>query len=348
MSKQMNITQPLISVVVPVYNVEKYLRECLDSILAQTYQNIEVILVDDGSKDSSGVICDEYAQRHENFRVVHKENAGLGMARNTGLEYVNGEYVTFLDSDDWLEPDMIQQLYNGIVSQNVDVCKAGFRRVTNEKEVLFERSYQDEYYPGEYARLELLPRMIGSSPSQHDSIEMCVCAVLYKVSHIKQHALRFPSERELISEDLVFNIDYMQFADGACTISYSGYNYRMNLGSLTTSYRPDRFQACCYFYSEMKKKILDLGYENTTILRLQRMFFIHVRMSISQERMSVSKLPVKQGISNIRKICKDPVLIGTIAEYPVHRLEWKQALFLKLIRSNCAGLLLLLACLGFF
>lgn len=342
-----NVT-PKVSVIIPVYNVENYLEQCLDSILNQTYRNLEIIVVDDGSTDRSGEICDAYTLRHSNLKVIHKENAGLGMARNTGLEYISGEYVTFLDSDDWLEPDMIQQLYNGIVSQNVDVCKAGFRRVTNEKEVLFERSYQDEYFPGEYARLELLPRMIGSSPSQHDSVEMCVCAVLYRAALIKQHALRFPSERELISEDLVFNIDYMQFADGACTISYSGYNYRMNMGSLSTSYHPDRFQACCYFYSEMKKKILDLGYENATLLRLQRMFFIHVRMSISQERLSVSKLTVVQGISNIRKICKDPVLIGAIAEYPVHRLEWKQALFLRLIRSNCAGLLLLLACLGFF
>lgn len=93
----------LISIIVPVYNVEKYLRHCLDSLLKQTYKNIEVIMIDDGSKDSSGQICDEYANKHENFCVIHKKNAGLGMARNTGLEYVHGEYITFLDSDDYLE-----------------------------------------------------------------------------------------------------------------------------------------------------------------------------------------------------------------------------------------------------
>ena len=346
MSKQMNITQPLISVVVPVYNVEKYLRECLDSILAQTYQNIEVILVDDGSKDSSGVICDEYAQRHENFRVVHKENAGLGMARNTGLEYVKGEYVTFLDSDDWLEPDMIQQLYNGIVSQNVDVCKAGFRRVTNEKEVLFERSYQDEYYPGEYARLELLPRMIGSSPSQHDSIEMCVCAVLYKVSHIKQHVLRFPSEREVISEDLVFNIDYMQYADGAYITSFLGYFYRVNWNSLTKSYRADRFEAVKHFYRVVYEKLENLGYNQSEIQRLQRLFFVYVRMCIAQEIPERSHKTKADNLMKIKMMCNDDLVKTIIKNYPVEQLGLKQQAFIKLIDWCMYRVLFLCARLG--
>ena len=116
----------LISVIVPVYNVERYLRQCLDSLINQTYNELEVIMVDDGSKDSSGKICDEYSEKYDNFKVVHKENAGLGMARNTGFEHIKGEYVTFVDSDDYLEPDCIATLYNELRNKDVDMCKGGF------------------------------------------------------------------------------------------------------------------------------------------------------------------------------------------------------------------------------
>lgn len=341
-----NMEKPLISLIVPVYNVEKYLRECLDSILVQTYKHIEVILVDDGSQDSSGAICDEYAEKYENFQVIHKKNAGLGMARNTGLEHIKGEYVTFLDSDDWVEPDMIQKLYDGLVENQVDMCKAGFRRVTDAKETLYSRIYEDQYFPGEKARLELLPRMIGSSPSRRDSVEMCVCAVLYRTSIIRKNKVRFPSERELISEDLVFNIDYMQYANGACTLHYAGYNYRMNPNSLTTRYRPNRFEACCHFYREIKKKLERLGYDEQTIFRLMRIFFVYTRSGIGQERLSISKLRIGQGIANVRKICCNTVLREAIAEYPIAELGFKQAAFLRLIKYKCVGILFCLAQTG--
>ena len=97
--------EKLLSVIVPVYNVETYLPRCVDSILQQSYENMEVILVDDGSQDGSGKICDEYAARDSRVKVIHKENGGLSSARNAGLDTAAGEYLTFVDSDDWIEPD---------------------------------------------------------------------------------------------------------------------------------------------------------------------------------------------------------------------------------------------------
>ena len=95
--------QPLLSVIIPVYKVEKYLRRCLDSIVNQTYKNLEIILVDDGSPDNSGKICDEYAQNDKRIKVIHQKNKGQGAARNTGIIAANGELITFVDSDDWIE-----------------------------------------------------------------------------------------------------------------------------------------------------------------------------------------------------------------------------------------------------
>lgn len=339
----MNQEKPLISVIVPVYNVEKYLRQCIDSLLQQTYQNTEIILVDDGSKDSSGKICDEYAEKYSNVFAVHKENAGLGMARNTGLENVTGKYVTFVDSDDWLKKDLLEVLYNSLIENNVDFCKSGFQRVKNDGTIVSFTQYKNETFKGDRAKKELLPRMVGSSPSQHDSVEMCVCGVLYHTEIIKSHGIKFPSERELISEDLVFNIDYMQYANGACTVDAVCYNYRVNDNSLTRSYRPDRYKACSYFYTEMEKKLKKYGYDYMTMLRLKRMFFIYVRMSIGQETRKVSGLSAKQNRENIKAICSDSLLRNIIDNYPINKMGLKQSMFCRLIKWKAVYILQILA-----
>lgn len=111
--------EELISVIIPVYNVEKFLDRCMQSVLMQTYQNLEIILVDDGSTDASGKLCDEYAKKDKRIRVVHKKNGGLSSARNAGLDMVKGDYVLFVDSDDWLELDMLQHLYT-LLRENPD------------------------------------------------------------------------------------------------------------------------------------------------------------------------------------------------------------------------------------
>lgn len=339
----MNQERSLISVIVPVYNVEKYLHQCIDSLLQQTYPNTEIILVDDGSKDNSGKICDEYAERYNNVIVVHKENAGLGMARNTGLEYITGKYVAFVDSDDWLSKDFLEVLHNNFISNNVDFCKSGFQQVKNNGIIVSVTQYKNELFEGDRAKKELLPRMVGSSPSQHDSIEMCVWGGLYNAEIIKSHGVRFPSERVLISEDLVFDIDYMQYANGACTVDAVCYNYRVNENSLTRSYRPDRYKACAYFYSEMEKKLKNYGYDNMTMLRLKRMFFIYAKMSIGQETSAISGLSSKQNRENIKAICNNSLLRNVIKDYPVYKLEFRQAVFILLIYFKSASILHFLA-----
>ena len=106
------MTKPDLSIIVPVYNTEKYLERCMDSIVNQTLKNIEIIIVDDGSKEECAVLCDEISKTDSRIKVVHKENGGLGFARNTGLEVANGEYIGFVDSDDYIERVMCETLYN--------------------------------------------------------------------------------------------------------------------------------------------------------------------------------------------------------------------------------------------
>lgn len=133
----------LVSVIIPVYNVEKYLRKCLDSVINQTYKELEIILVDDGSTDSSGKICDEYAQKDNRIKVIHKSNGGLSDARNVGIEKSNGEYICFIDSDDYIELDMFENLYKACIEKNVKIASCDkIRELENGKKII-EKRYEE-------------------------------------------------------------------------------------------------------------------------------------------------------------------------------------------------------------
>lgn len=134
-----------ISIIVPVYNVEYYLRRCIDSILNQTIKNTEIILINDGSQDRSGDICDEYKKKDNRVIVIHKENGGLSSARNAGLEIATGELVGFIDSDDWIEPDYYETLYNGIIKYNADISVMHFKIVTNYEKIQFATKVKEQW-----------------------------------------------------------------------------------------------------------------------------------------------------------------------------------------------------------
>ena len=331
----------LVSIIVPVYNVEKYLRQCLDSLRKQTYLNIEVIMVDDGSKDSSGKICDEYAEKYANFSVIHKENAGLGMARNTGLEVASGRYVYFFDSDDYIDSDEIECMMSEIMDNDADACLTGYQEVEDDGGCILSRAYTKEIYYGDDVRMKLLPRMLGSSPREKDSIEMAASGQIYSMDIIKKNGIKFCSERDLISEDLVFNIDYMQHAKCVCISDRNGYYYRMNPASLTHRYLENRFEQSKKFYVEISKRLKSLGYGDTAINRLRKSFFINVRAAIEQES-QYSEHSYWDKRKKVISICNDEVLQNAIRSYPIQEFSLKQRVFLELIRYKCVFSLMLL------
>lgn len=131
-----------ISVIVPVYNVQPYLRRCLDSVVNQTFSDLEILLIDDGSTDKSGEICDEYARADNRIRVIHKQNAGISAARNTGIDIAAGRFIGFIDSDDYIAPDMYEQLRNEIIKQNAGMAVCGVFDVYNDKPAPFHGEYK--------------------------------------------------------------------------------------------------------------------------------------------------------------------------------------------------------------
>ena len=333
----------MISVIIPIYNVEKYLSDCIDSVLNQTYSNLEIILVDDGSTDNSGKICDSYEKKYSNIKTVHKKNAGLGYARNTGLEHATGDYVMFLDSDDYLDNDCLAILMKYMIDNSLDLVKSGLKRVTDSQKIIYKSNYDDKLYVDLDIKNELLPKTIGSSPNKSDSIDMSVCGSIYKLNIIKNNKLKFYSERDVLSEDLLFNIEYLILCDRCMTISYIGYNYRYNLNSLTTKYRRDRFEKVKYLYNHIENIIEKNNYTTDIDLRKKKSFFINVRMCINQERRRVSKKNNKESLLSISNICNDPLTINAIKEYPINDLGFKQKVFIFLIKHKNIRTLLFLA-----
>ena len=146
----------LITIVVPIYRVEPYLPRCIDSLLAQTYRNLELILVDDGSPDRCGIICEEYAAKDARVRVIHKENGGLSDARNAGMAVAKGEWIAFVDSDDWVTPDYLERMYRAILTADADICECGVCITADETVTIQDIQGDQEVFTPEEALKELI------------------------------------------------------------------------------------------------------------------------------------------------------------------------------------------------
>lgn len=172
------MNDPLITVIVPIYKVEQYLERCVKSICSQTYRNLEIILVDDGSPDRCGEMCDAFAKQDHRIHVVHKENGGLSDARNAGLDIMKGDYVGFVDSDDWIEPEMYATLYHLLIKENADIAIGGiFLDYSNKKTV-----YYNAQYPSSQEIEVFSPKDALGELARHTKICNSVCDKLFSRS----------------------------------------------------------------------------------------------------------------------------------------------------------------------
>lgn len=235
----------VVSIIVPIYNVADYLAECLDSLVSQTYRNIEIILVDDGSTDSSPQICDFYASRDERIKVVHKINNGVSAARNTGIELAQGDYIMFVDGDDYLSIDMCKSMVDSCIEHNADFVICGNFTISTigiNSRKIFPASlfFNGESYTNDIqiATLGLVGDKLND-PSKLDRLTP-VWARLYKTSIIKEHQVRFIDLAKLPSECLQFNFEFCNFAHNMAYVDSPLYYYRRNTQmSLTKPFRDD-------------------------------------------------------------------------------------------------------------
>lgn len=213
---------PLISVVMPVYNVENYVERCLDSIINQTYINIELIIVNDGSKDSSLSICNKFAKEDKRIKIVNKENGGLSSARNAGLSEATGTYIYFVDSDDYCEKNIIDELYSALVNTESDLSICGFKKEKEgcEKEKGININYDIEVLDKEQTLLNTA--YYGGY----------VWNKLYDMRIIREHNLKF-DETIQSNEDLIFLVEYMLYCNKSCYVNKELYHYIIRENSIT-------------------------------------------------------------------------------------------------------------------
>ena len=244
----------LVTVVVPVYNVEKYLKRCVDSLINQTYKNLEIILVDDGSTDNSGKLCNDYAKDDSRIKVVHKKNGGLSDARNAGIDIASGKYISFVDSDDWLTIDAIEILYNNIKKYNAEISSASMIEIFSDKNnIIIEPKYECTIFDT-ISGLENMMYLHGITNS--------ACAKLYKTELFDD--IRFPKGK--LYEDLGTTYKVYAKSSKSVLINRVIYYYFQNINSIMHyKYSSRRMEGIpfakniCDFFEKNYPEIINAG-----------------------------------------------------------------------------------------
>lgn len=298
---------PLITVVIPIYNVEKYLDRCINSLVNQTYRNLEIILVDDGSPDNCPAMCDGWAERDHRIRVIHKKNAGLGMARNTGIEAATGDYICFFDSDDYVDRETIVRAYGAIAANGAEIAVYGLTRVNSLGDPVGQKVPVPEKhcYRGEEVRTVFLPDLIDSAHVSARNRNLCLSAwsALYSMELVRRTNWRFVSEREIISEDSYSLIWLYRYADSVVILPEPLYFYCENGNSLTQTYRPDRFRRTRHFYDACTEMAVRIGHGPEIITHIGGLFIGFTVAAMKQ--IVTADLPRKQRRTLIAEIVED-------------------------------------------
>lgn len=336
-----------VSVIIPVYNTQKYLDRCMESLTNQTMKDIELIIVDDGSKAECARLCDEWGEKDSRIKVIHKKNQGLGFARNTGIECASGKYLAFVDSDDYVSLNMYQKLYERAKMQSADIVVGGYiKKYGNGDEKEFRYEGIPSVLADEQIISVLLANMLGAPPEyfSDDYIGMSVWKNLYAREIFEKYSVRFPSEREYISEDIIFHINYLKYAKCAAVITEPYYYYCQNGQSLTTTYREDRFEQILKLYLYENELLNNMDALDSGKLQLQRTFIANARVCIMQESANGRRTKqVQAAKKRIERICENKTLQQVLREFPYERLPWKQRIFSGFIQKKKKNVLYILA-----
>lgn len=325
---------PKVSIVVPVYKVEKYLNRCVESLLAQTLSDIEIILVDDGSPDHCPQMCDEWAEKDARIRVVHKENGGLSSARNAGLRAAAGEYVGFVDSDDDVEADMYEKLLAVIEREQVDFVMSDYVRIPADgKKYLKALDIRAGRYDRAALVKEIFPSLIMGENVDYGPL-LSVWHCLYNIDFLRQNDLWFDEEVKW-SEDNIFSAIAGYCAQSFYYLKGEGlYHYHQNAGSITTGYRKGAWDV----YRTMNRH-LHAFFDPVTDYDFSRQLKLHMIYYACNCIGQAVSLERAQAIAEIRFVLASPELKRAFSQFPLPAVSWKLKLQLIMMKFGMAELL---------
>ena len=298
---------PLVTVVLPIYNVEKYLDRCVTSVVNQTYRNLEIILVDDGSPDNCPQMCDAWAEQDSRIKVVHKKNAGLGMARNTGIEHATGAYICFFDSDDYIAGDTVEKACHLAVHAQADIVVFGMSNVNNRGEVVKQRIPQAEktIYAGDEVQARFLPDLVDCRHRDVavKNLTLSAWSCLYSMELIRKTGWRFVSERQNISEDSYSLIWLYKYVSRVAVLPEALYFYCANGASLTQTYRADRFSRIKQFYMDTVAMAETQGYNDAVMVAISGLYISFTIAAMKQ--IEAANMDTKDKKQLLRQITED-------------------------------------------
>lgn len=325
--------KPLISIIVPIYNVEAYLDRCIQSLLNQTLKNIEIILVDDESPDHCPQMCEQYATLNPQIKVIHKKNEGLGYARNSGMKIATGKFIAFVDGDDFVESTMFERLYNTAISQTADTVFCGFYFYKENSPIIPHHEVNTvSTFNNEDVKNKILLNMIGTEPHvKNDRLFfMSVWHSIYSLSIIKENRIQFCSERKIISEDIVFQMDYLTKSKRTVYIPDCLYYYRINQTSLSRIFRKDRNSKILVMYQELIKKANEMKWNTTEKQRIMRLYLGYSRNAMID--LCLSNLKYKEKKKILQEICSNTIWDTIFSQYPYKELPKIYFIFCLLIK----------------
>ena len=293
----------IISVIVPVYNVENYLEQCLNSIIHQSYRNLEIILVDDGSVDQSARICNEFSRKDSRIKVIHQVNSGVSVARNTGIEAATGDYITFVDSDDWLETDMYKAMCDIAKStQNVELVMCDFVNVKSNTNVNISSDIRGGYYTKKEIISEIYPTLLVTEYFGRIPI-VSVCNCLFKKELLMQNKVSFEVDLRY-SEDYLFMAQVMLHTDTFYYLKgYNYYNYRQYEQSRSKKFQFEWWSNLLFLNNKMKNLLSDTKeYDFSRQIKLQ---LIHSALFLSSSISSNKNIHYGQKLILLKELFND-------------------------------------------
>ncbi len=321
--------QELVSIVVPVFNVEEYLDRCVSSIVNQTYKNLEILLIDDGSPDNCPKLCDEWAKKDSRIKVIHKENEGQGIARSLGIEVAKGEYITFFDSDDYVDITIIEKSVSSAKKYNSDVVIYG------RKDYRVDGSFRDnpistqsEVFSGKSVQEELLPGMLIYKMGF--GITSCR---LYRLSTLKKYNLRFKSEREYVSEDTHFSLELFSKNITVSIVPEGLYFYCERPDSFSRKFDDAKQEKNDIFLKRNSEFIVNCDLPQKTLTHLKVRYHFFTIATIKQ--LMQSSLSKKEKNSKLREIFSNELLRSTLTNDVLSLEKTGLRLFYYGIKYRC-------------